>query len=80
MVRASHDQVISFEAIEHLRHRGSCLAESLGDPSLDHRDALFFEGEDGLQVLLDRRMEGVLHGVDPTGRAPAVVRVIGLRC
>jgi hypothetical protein len=37
------------------------MAEALDEPRLDHHDALFLERVDGLEVLLERRVEAVRH-------------------
>ena len=63
---APDDQVVGLEPVEHLRHRRRRLVQALGQAGLDDRDPLFLEGEDRLEVLLDRGMEAVQHGADPT--------------
>ena len=51
---------------------GAALSEPLGQAGLDDRDALFLEGEDGLEVLLDRGMEAVKHDGRSYGTGAAI--------
>src|SRR5664280_2319339 len=51
-----------------------------GQPGLDDRDAFLLQGEDRFEVLLDRRVEAVKHGDDPTtARAAAGRRAVPWR-
>ena len=61
MIRSSASRRSSISDTEGaaLPRRSASRAWITGDP-------LFLEGEDRLQVLLDRRMEAVKHAADPT--------------
>ena len=74
LTRAAGDQIVRLQPIEHLGDRRGRLAQPFGQAGLDHRDALFLQGEDRLQVLLDRRMEAVQHESDPTAGSASAVR------
>ena len=67
---AAGDEVVGLQTVQHLRDGRGRLAQALGQPGLDHRDPLLLEGEDRLEVLLDRRVEAVLHVPILRHRAP----------
>ena len=66
IVRAERDQAFGLHAADHLRHRGPGDAEPLGDPRLDDVDVVLVQLEDGLAVLLERRVV-LLRAVRPPG-------------
>ena len=55
------DVSIVGQPVEHLRHRRGRPPEALGQACLDDRGALFGEGLDRLEVLLEGRVETFGH-------------------
>ena len=51
------DEALALHAPDHLRHGGPGHLEALGDPGLDDVHVVLLELEDGLAVLLERRVE-----------------------
>jgi len=75
------DQALGLEPSHHLADRRTRDLETVGDPRLDDADVVLGQLEDGLAVLLERRMMlfGLVHGVSLMPRRWHRTRSMSLR-